>query len=338
MSDKKINVVTAIDFSDDLIKRIQDVSPRLNVVRYFPDVPSHAWADAEILYTVRHFPEPEQAPRLRWIQLNSAGIDHALPHRVAQAQDILLTTASGIHAQPLANYVLMTMLAWNYKLPQMFRDQAQSLWRNDPHKLYAPIDMHRQTVGIVGYGTIGREVGRLANALGMRVLAAKRDVKRSDEINADYTPPNTGDPQGDIPERIYPVSALASMVSECDYVVLIVPLTPETRHLINARILEAMKPTACLINVARGAVVDEAALVTALSSGKIGGAMLDVFEEEPLPTTSPLWSMENVIISPHVSGNSANYHEKAAELFIENLRRYLDKKPLLNTVNRELGY
>lgn len=338
MSEKKINVVVAIDFSDDLIKRVQDVSPRLNVVRHFPDVPSSAWAEADVLYTVRHFPDPDQAPRLRWIQLNFAGVDQALTHRAAQAEDILLTTASGIHAQPLANYVLMMMLAWNYKLTQMFRDQAKNHWNDNPQATYAPVDMHRQTVGIVGYGTIGREVARLAHTLGMSVLATKRDAKRPDEAHHDYTPPNTGDPEGDIPERIYPTEALASMVIECDFVVVIVPLTPTTKHLINQTILDAMKPTSFLINVARGAVIDEPALITALSSGNIGGAALDVFEEEPLPSTSPLWGMDNVIISPHVSGNSANYHEKATELFIENIKRYLEKKPLLNLVNREMGY
>jgi phosphoglycerate dehydrogenase-like enzyme len=128
------------------------------------------------------------------------------------------------------------------------------------------------------------------------------------------------------------------MSRECDYLVVTVPLTPATRHLINADVLNHMKKTAILINIARGAVVDEAELISALAAGRIGGAALDVFEEEPLPTSSPLWNLDNVIISPHVSGNTTLYHEKAAALFAENLRRYVENQPLLNRFHREQGY
>ena len=128
------------------------------------------------------------------------------------------------------------------------------------------------------------------------------------------------------------------MARESDFLAVTVPLTPASRHSINESVFAAMKPTAVLVNVARGAVIDEPALISALSAGKIAGAGLDVFEEEPLPATSPLWNMDNVIISPHVSGNTARYHEKAAAIFAENLRRYLDKRPLLNRLNREQGY
>lgn len=338
MSENKINVVVAIDFSDELIEKLREVSPLLNVVRHFPEVPHAVWAETDVLYTISQMPEPEHAPRLRWIQLNSAGVDHALKRRILQAEDVLLTTVSGIHAQPIANYCLMMMLAFNYKLPRMMREQQASFWLENPHAVYAPVDMSRQTLGIVGYGTIGRELARLANAFGMRVLATKRNAKRPDESHLEYTPAGTGDPKGDIPERIYPPEAVAMMARECDYLVVITPLTPQTKHMINEQVFEAMKPSAILINVARGAVVDERALITALASGKIGGAGLDVFEEEPLPASSPLWHMDNVLISPHVSGNSVNYHEKACDVFIENLRRYLDKKTLVNLVDRAVGY
>ncbi|MEL6527898.1 MAG: NAD(P)-dependent oxidoreductase, partial [Chloroflexota bacterium] len=178
----------------------------------------------------------------------------------------------------------------------------------------------------------------LAQAFGMNVLATKRDAMTVKESDTDYSPEGTGDPDGVIPERIYPGEALATMAPECDYIVLTVPMTEQTRHMVNERVLNAMKETAVLVNIARGGVVDEKAMIKALTEGTIHGAALDVFEQEPLPEDSPLWGMDNVIISPHVSGNTDDYHEKAAELFIANLKRYLDKKPLYNQLNREAGY
>jgi phosphoglycerate dehydrogenase-like enzyme len=337
-NEDRIKVLVAMDFSDELLARIADVSPQLDVVRAFPDVPDSAWDDVEILYTIAHYPEPEQAPRLRWVQLHFAGMDRALQKRILRSEDIIVTSASGIHARQMANYCLMMMMAFNFRLPTMLQQQNDDVWMDKPHDFYLPDDMHRQTLGIVGYGTIGRELARIAQALGMRVLASKRDVRKPQENENDYTPTGTGDPDGEIPDRLYPSEALATMVAECDYVVLTIPLTPQTHHLVNAEILEAMKPSAVLVNVARGSVVDEKALITALSSGQIAGAALDVFEEEPLPQTSPLWNMDNVILSPHVSGNSLHYNEKAADLFVENLKRYLEKRPMLNVLRRDIGY
>jgi phosphoglycerate dehydrogenase-like enzyme len=339
MSERVYQVVLAMDFSEDILSQIRAVSPRLEVRQYAPGkVPPEAYANADILYTVRDFPTPEQAPQLRWIQLNYAGADSALTHPIAQAKEVTLTTASGIHAETIANYCLMMMLAFHYQLPRMIRDQQIAHWPERPHDLYRPIDVRGRTLGIVGYGTIGRELARAASALGVRVLATKRDPKRPIESADEYSGGALGDPSGEIPERLYPPAALALMAKECDWLVVTAPLTEQTRRCVNADVLRAMKPDSVLINVARGALVDEAALIEALRHKQIAGAALDVFETEPLPADSPLWAMENVIISPHTAGNSANYHEKAAALFIENLRRFLDKKPLLNVVRKEDGY
>lgn len=338
MSEDKIRVIVAMDFSDDVMDRLRAVSDRLHIERHFPDVSPETLQSAEVLYTLRHFPAPENVPHLRWIQLHFAGMDSALRHPIVKRSGLTVTSASGIHAQPIANYVLMMMLAFNYQLPSMFRDQAAVRWRENRYDIYAPQDMDRQTVGIVGYGSIGRELARLANTMGMRVLATKRDVRRPSETLGDYSRPGIGDPAGDIPERLYPGEAVATMAAESDYLVVTVPLTDATQGMINADVFDAMKPTGILINIARGPVVDEPALIAALQNGKIGGAGLDVFTEEPLPKDSPLWQMDNVIISPHVSGNSLSYHEKAADLFAENLKRYVDQRPLLNILNREVGY
>ncbi len=333
----RIVVTVAIDFADDILVELREISPRLQVERHFPSVPPEAIAQSEVLYTTGYFPEPEQAPKLRWIQLNSAGMNHALHHRIVQAEDIIVTSASGIHATNMAHFCLMMMLMFNYKIRLALEQQGKAQWLENAAEVFLPVDMERQTVGIVGYGSIGRELARLCRTMGMTVLASKRDLRSTAESDA-FNLLGTGDPDGDIPDRIYPADTVASMAKDCDYLVVTVPHTDETEHLIDDEVFEAMKSTGLLVNVARGAVVDEQALITALSSGKIGGAALDVFEEEPLPTTSPLWALDNVIITPHVSGFTRDYHEKAALVFKENLRRYLDNRPLLNQLDRTKGY
>lgn len=334
---ERIVVTVAIDFSDDILVELREISPRLQVERHFPAVPPDAIARSEVLYTTGYFPDPEQVPKLRWIQLNSAGVNHALHHPIMQAEDIIVTSTSGIHATNMAHYCLMMMLMFNYKIRMALDLQSRAEWLGHSQEVFMPVDMERQTVGIVGYGSIGRELARLCAAMGMTILASKRDLRNTAEGNA-FLLANTGDPSGDIPDRIYPANTVASMAKDCDYLVVTVPRTKETERLINDEVFEAMKPSGILVNVSRGAVVDEQALINALSSGAIGGAALDVFEQEPLPNTSPLWALDNVVITPHISGFTRDYHEKAALVFKENLRRYLDNRPLLNQLDRAKGY
>lgn len=332
-----IRVVVAADFSDKIMDELRDIDDRLHIEKHFPDVAESVYAQAEVLYTIRNFPEPSQAPHLRWVQLHYAGMERALTRPIVQAEDVEVTSASGIHAVQISEWCIGMMLAFAYQIPLMLEYQSRAEWPEGQYNIFQPVGLRGQTLGIAGYGSIGRELARAADALGMKVLATKRDLMNTADEEG-YTPPGTGDPTGDIPERLYPPEALATMAKECDYLVITVPLTESTRHSVNEDIFKAMKKTAILLNIARGAVVDEAALISALAAEEIGGAALDVFEEEPLPASSPLWNLDNVIISPHVSGNSATYQEKAAALFVENLRRYLDKKPLLNRLDRERGY
>jgi phosphoglycerate dehydrogenase-like enzyme len=337
MAQEPIHVIVAMNFSDELMARLQAVSPRLHIVRHFPTIPENAWGDIEVLYTLRDFPDPAQAPHLRWIQMHSAGVDNVIKQPIIRAEDMNVTTSSGIHAVQMSEFCLVMMLAFNYKIPKMLELQAKMEWPEKPQQLFAPHELRGQTLGIVGYGSIGRELARQANALGMTVLASKRDMLHPEDRDS-YSEPGTGDPDGSIPARIYPSEAVASMASECDFLVVTIPLVEGAAPVINETVLAAMKKTAVLVNVSRGGVIDEAALITVLSSGKIAGAALDVFQEEPLPNTSPLWNLDNVILSPHISGNSVQYHDKAATLFAENLRRYLEKRPLLNLLNRKRGY
>ncbi len=341
-SSDPINVILKVDFSDEIVSDIRAVSPRLHVERHFSKVPDKLWPTADILYSTGPLPTPDQVPRLRWVQLHSAGIDHIRDNPLLAAENISFTTSSGIHAVQMAEYCLGMMLAFNLKIPTMLKHQARSEWQSRPpgssdaHDLYNPHELRGQTLGIAGYGSIGRELARIARAMGMTVLATKRDLMNLRDD--DYAEPGTGDPTGDVPDRLYPAEALASMARECDFLVSTLPMTDATKHQINAQVLAQMKPSAVLINVGRGGVIDEPALIEALSSGKLGGAGLDVFEQEPLPPESSLWKLENVIISPHVSGASVNYHRKAANLFIENLHRFLEGQQLMNLVSKSRGY
>jgi phosphoglycerate dehydrogenase-like enzyme len=211
--------------------------------------------------------------------------------------------------------------------------QTRGEWPSQRWRKFVPEELRGATVGVVGYGSIGREIGRLAHAFGMRVLGARRGAESGSPRYE--LPALTG---GDEPDRLYTPDQLAEMLRECDYVVLTVPYTSATHHLIDRRALRAMKPTAVLINVARGPVVDEAALVHALRERWIAGAALDVFEQEPLAEDSALWGMDNVIVSPHVAGFTPHYDDRATALFAENLRRYLGGEPLLNLVERGREY
>lgn len=334
---ERVLVTLAIDFSDEILGELRELSPRLQIERHFPDISHDVIARSEILYTTGYFPEPEQAPKLRWIQLHTSGVNHAIDNAIVQAEDIIVTTTSGIHAGNMAQYCLMTMLMFNYRMGLAFDLKSRAEWPAEPHTIFSPIDMDSQTVGIVGYGSVGRELARICSAIGMTVLATKRDISRTEELNA-FAMPGLGDPTGDIPDRIYPAETITSMAKDCDYLVVTAPHTEDTEHLVDDEVFAAMKTSAVLVNVSRGAIVDEKALITALSAGVIAGAALDVFEEEPLPSTSPLWNLDNIIITPHFSGFTRDYHKKAALVFKENLRRYLENHPLLNQLDRAKGY
>lgn len=334
---KPPRIVVTAPVSDALMEQYRATAPGYRIDRYKDEVPNSVWGDAEVLFAGTVYPAPEQAPRLRWIQTMSAGFDGPLRRPVAQLNDITLTSASGIHATAIAEFCLGMMLALNQKIPAMLDLKREKKWGRD-EDLFRPPPLRGQTVGIIGYGSIGRELARLCAALGMTVLAAKRDAMKPEVGDVFTLHVGTGDPTGEIPARLYPGQAVATMARECDFLVVTVPLTDATRHTIDARVFDAMKPTAHFINIARGSIVDEPALIAALQNGDIAGAALDVFAAEPLPADSPLWTLSNVIVSPHVSGGFPDYAEAAGKVFAENLRRYVERKPLLNVLDRTRGY
>lgn len=335
-----IHVLSTGKFDEALLAQIRAVSERIVLSQHTsPDaaqIPTEAFAQAEVIYTYSALPNPDQVPRLRWVALNSAGANHVIQLPLFTT-DVIFTTASGLHAINIGQFVLASILAWSHHLPVLFDLQRKGEWPDGRWARYAPRELRGATIGIVGYGSIGREVGRLAKSFGMRVLAVKRRTHKLDEHSA-YEIPALGDPEGTLPDAIYGPEQLREMLAECDYVVVSVPLTPETRGMISEAELAAMKPTAYLVNIARGEVCDEAALIRALTNGQIGGAGLDVFVQEPLPQDSPLWTLPNVILTPHIAGLSPNYEQRAVDIFCQNLQRYIAGQPLLNLVDKATGY
>ncbi len=336
---EKVKVLSVHHFSEEQLDKLRAVSPRLVVeqrtVHNDQELEEVLDDEVEVLFTFFASFDPALAPRLRWIQLNSAGVDHILDAPIMES-DVIITTASGIHAPPIAEYVLAFMLSHIRKFPQMLRYQMRREWPKKRWKVLLGGELRGKTVGIVGYGSIGREVGRLAKAFGMRVVATKRSA--GERRDTGYWIAGAGDPEASLLDRLYPPEGLQEMLAECDFVVIAVPLTSETMRAIGEEELRAMKPSSFLVNIARGEIIDEPILIRALKEGWISGAGLDVFAQEPLPKDSELWDMENVIISPHIAAATPCYDERATDLFAENLRRYLAGEELLNVVDRKRGY
>ncbi|MBV9231853.1 MAG: D-2-hydroxyacid dehydrogenase [Chloroflexi bacterium] len=287
---------------------------------------SRLW-DAEILCS---YSVPENwralAPNLRWLQVPGAGVDGLQPTGILDADSgVLVTTAVGIHGTTVGEYVFGSMLMFNRTWPEMVRLQDRHVWPRSAnwYKLGGR-ELEDQTLGIVGFGAIGRRIAHLGKAFGMRILATRRTMHE-----------DARDPDVD---RFYPRERLQDMLSQSDYVVLAVPLTAETEKLIGEAELRSMRPNTYLVNIARGRVIDEDKLIIALKEGWIAGAGLDVTREEPLPSDSPLYSMPNVILTPHISGISIHYDKRLTALFADNLWRYRTGEPLLNRYNPELGY
>jgi phosphoglycerate dehydrogenase-like enzyme len=337
---EQVDVLMTIPYPDELLEKLRNVSSRLHIqsvrASRVDEISSDLWAAAEVLYTGRIIPTPEVAPNLRWIQFHFAGIDHAREAPILAKEGFSATTMSGASASQVSEYILMMLLALGHHLPDMTEQQKKSNWPKDRWERFSPRELMGSTVGIVGYGSIGRQVARLLAPFGAQVLATKRDAMHPKDPG--YSIEGQGDPAGDFVYRLYPAEAARTMAKECDFLVVTVPLTPRTRDLINAKVLDGMKESACIIDISRGGVLNHNDLVAALRDHRLAGAALDVFPEEPLSPDSPLWKMPNVLISPHISGNTPLYDVRAAELFAINLHRYLNGETLLNLVNIKEGY
>jgi phosphoglycerate dehydrogenase-like enzyme len=300
--------------------------PQLEVVRLSTyDGAEEEIRDAEIVITWSLRPEQVKAARkLRWLHSPAAAVHQLLFPELVDS-DVIITNGRDVHGPVVGEHIIALILALAKKLHQAARFQQkriwgqQQLWESLPH----PREVAGATLGMVGLGSIGRTAARHAAALGMRVIAVREH-------------PEKGSPEG--VEQVFPSSQLDMVLAQSDYVALAVPITSSTNALIDATRLANMKPDACLINVGRGQLIDETALVQALRENKIGGAALDVFAEEPLPASSPLWDLENLLITPHTAGLTEKQWDRQYALVAENMHRYLNHQPLLAVVDKQKGY
>jgi phosphoglycerate dehydrogenase-like enzyme len=309
----------------DLLPEPRYVADHKGIRRDLTPAQEQRWCDhlraADIMFDFDWMaPEdlPAQAPKLRWIQATSAGIGAFLDRTGLIDSEIAFTTAAGVHGSSLAEFAILGLLYFYRDVGRLQRMQAAHHWER-----YTNTELAGRRVLLVGLGGVGRVIARRLAALDVEVWGVRRD--------ADAAPPEGV-------SRMLPFEALAGALPDVDALLLACPLTEQTRGLIRAAELAALPTHAMLINIARGQVVDERAMIEALAGGRLRGAVLDVAEHEPLPADSPLWDMPNVLISPHSASTVDSENGHIVDLFVENLQRWLDRRPLLNPFDREHGY
>jgi len=336
---EQVNIVVAatvweetVPIGTECFNKITDISPRLKMTdasqllarEQKGDLSAKAeldalLCDADVLFALR-LPQDilRRAPHLKWMQMMSAGVEMSLNKDIIESP-VVMTNVSGIHVDTISEYILCMMLMFARQMPLYFKLQQEKKWeRNDPMLLRG------KTAGIVGLGNIGRKVARIARCFGMDVIATRRSV--TEGMRTRYV------------DKLIPRQKLPELLAESDFVILTLPSTAETTNLIGEKELSLMKSTAFIINIARGNVIDEEALISALEEKSIAGAVLDVFNQEPLPAESKLWSLPNVILTPHVAGSMTDYFSRCTDVFCDNMQRFLAGKRLHHIVNKKRGY
>ncbi len=313
-----MKVLVTYDLSEELVGRIKNAFPTVTVEKELdPDRIKRAIVDADAVFAGKLSADIlAEAKQLKWVQSRWAGVDRFLFPEFVNS-DVVLTDAGGIHANAISDHVLGIMLAFTRRLNMFMRSQIQKKWL----RLQGD-ELEGKTVGIVGLGNIGSKIAWKAKCFGMKIVATKRSI--GSKIT--YV------------DELLPHTQLEYLLERSDFVILSVPLTAETYHMIDEKELRRMKKNAILINISRGNVIDERAIIRAVKEGWISGAGLDVFEKEPLPSDSELWNMENVMITPHCSGSTSRNREQACEIFIDNMSRFSKGQPLMNVVDKRAGY
>ncbi|MBP2630100.1 MAG: Glyoxylate reductase [Firmicutes bacterium] len=313
-----LNILVVQRLSDKQINMISETGMDINVTTCKKYEAINYIKDTDVLITWGQHDIRDllpQATRLKWVHSLSAGVDKLLSPEFISS-DITLTNSRGIHGIPMAEHVLAMMLTFTRSIHQTYENQKARAWQ-----LLSLEELYDKSIAIIGLGSIGREIAKRAKCLGMKVLATKRTMTQ--EIFID---------------KLYPMDQLPHLLSSADFVVVTLPLTQHTKGLFSLETFRTMKKSAYFINVARGPIVNEADLITALETGVIKGAALDVFNQEPLPEDSPLWTVENLIITPHIAANSPYYIDRALKLFIENLSKFYNNAEMLNIINKQSGY
>ncbi len=329
----QMNVLLLHPFSDASLGRLQAGMPGAGISRYasLADASPEALAEADILFASdsRKLPLPQQTPRLAWLQGYWAGIDHVIGQPIFGGGRVRLTTAAGTHAVVMSEFALMMMMNLAHRFSELQHWRASGAHGGWPvnRRSYRTDVLAGATLGLIGYGAVGGRLATLGAALGMRIMAMRgRPIAEG--------PDAPGEPSVTWVQR----DGLGKLAAEADYLVIVAALTAETRKMVSAEILALMKPSAYLVNIARGEIIDEPALIDALRERRIAGAALDVFETEPLPPSSPLWELDNVILTPHVSGMAPDYESRVVDIFIDNYQYFVAGKRMPTEVDFERGY
>lgn len=313
-----LNILVIQRLSEQQIHSICAVDENVHVIICTPDEAINHIENIDILITWGNLNLATLLPlakRLSWIHALSSGVETLLIPELVNS-NILLTNSRGIHGIPMAEHVLAMMFTFTRSMHTAYEQQESRIWESMPLE-----ELYEKSIAIIGLGSVGREIAKRAKCMGMKVLATKRTI--TTEIFVD---------------KLYPTDQLPQLLSSADFVVVTLPLTPQTRGLFSLETFSHMKKSAYFINVARGAIVNEADLITALRTNVIKGAALDVFSQEPLPADSLLWEMENVLITPHIAAKSPYYIDRSLKLFIENLNKFSNKSEMLNVIDKQKGY
>lgn len=339
-----LSYLCTLDLPDEWFTELARRVPGVRIRRLAPGdvLDAESLAEITLLHTSEWFPDAAAVPALRCVQLDTSGVDH-VRRTTLWDTDIPIATLGGIAPVPMAEYALMSILELAHRMPRIQRLRDARRWPGAAERLaeLTPRQLAGATVGIVGYGRIGREISRLAGAFGMRVLGVKRSVDREParDAGAGAAKFDTGRLAVDAdPTELFPMDRIDDVLAQSDVLVVVVPLTELTRGMIDAARLDRLPAGALLVNIARGGIVDEAAVLERLRDGRIGGVALDVFDDEPLPADSPWWSEPGVLVTPHVAGLAPQYHAQTLDLVVENLTRLADGRPILNEVDRVSGY
>jgi D-2-hydroxyacid dehydrogenase (NADP+) len=311
----KINLLILDQLADEYKKALQSKFPEVMIHTSLKEKDIGEFIEkANVLLTFRISDGLiKRAKNLQWVQSLASGVD-AILNLPSLRKEVLLTSTRGIHAPQMAEMAILLMLSLNRNFPQIIRNQDKGIWERWSAKL-----LYQKKVGILGIGAIGEEIARKCKAFGMTVFGIDIVQRKVDVVDHSYGPED-----------------LLKVIQEVDYLIIVVPLTPQTRKMVGTKVFSSMKPTAFLINIGRGEIIDENALIHALESGKIAGAALDVFSQEPLPQEHPFWKTKNLILTPHIGGTSTIYVDQVLSIFEENLRRFLrgERQTLINLVER----
>lgn len=343
MESKETLLVTLpFDPFEESYARLKKLQPGLEIFHYKTKdvdiVPAEVWAKATVHLTLYLFPQlRERVPQLKWVHLYSGGINQAMNAPLLHNEDIIWTRNSGVHAPQIAEWVIGMLLAYYRQIPTIFKWQESETWKAQD---YVPRgDLLGKTMGILGYGAIGRHTARIAAACGMRIIVYTLHKKSTAEQRESktFTPNNTGDPRGEIPEEWHSGDLDPFLSSHIDVLVISLPSTDMTRQFIGKEQFAKLKGS-YIVNISRGDIVKTDDLVDALNDGTLIGAALDVTDPEPLPDGHPLWSARNAVVAPHISGISNEYMPRTVEIINENLNRLHAGKELINKILRSDGY